>query len=128
KKIFFAVEEKGAILKKEYKIINRQAEKMIKKLHSFLEKQNINIKSIKGIIAVNGPGTFTSIRAGVSIANGLSYSLNIPVVGIKLNEVGDNLVNTFKIGLGKLKFAGEKSQFIQPFYDKEPNITQAKKQ
>ncbi len=48
-------------------------------LKELLDEQNINIKDIKEIIVVNGPGSFTGIRIGVTIAKTLAYTLNIPI-------------------------------------------------
>ncbi len=44
-----------------------------------LKVANIEIKNISEILVVNGPGSFTGIRIGVTIAKTLSYTLNIPI-------------------------------------------------
>jgi len=46
-----------------------------------LEDADITQDDLVGIIVVNGPGSFTSIRVGVSFANALAYALRIPIVG-----------------------------------------------
>lgn len=46
---------------------------------------NLDISNIDKIFVVNGPGSFTGIRVGVTIAKTISYSLNIPL--IKLSEL-----------------------------------------
>ncbi len=51
---------------------------LIKKL---LEKNNINFKDLKGIEVELGPGSFTGLKIGASVANALGFSLNIPVNG-----------------------------------------------
>ncbi|TSC95849.1 MAG: putative protease [Parcubacteria group bacterium Athens1014_10] len=68
-------------------------------------------KDLKGIIVVKGPGAFTSLRAGISIANALAWSLNLPIKGVKTNSTG-------KIDFFPPKFFKP----IMPFYGKEPNI------
>lgn len=41
-------------------------------------------KTLKAIEVAKGPGSFTGIRVGVSVANALGYSLGIPVNQKKL--------------------------------------------
>lgn len=51
-------------------------------LDEILLKSNITIDNIDLIIAVTGPGSFTSLRAGLSIAKGLNLAKNIPTIGL----------------------------------------------
>lgn len=51
-------------------------------INELLEERNLELKNINKIIVVNGPGSFTGIRIGLSIAKTISYALNIPVVTI----------------------------------------------
>lgn len=44
-----------------------------------LNKANIDIKDIKEILVVNGPGSFTGVRIGVTIAKTLAYTLQITI-------------------------------------------------
>ena len=39
----------------------------------------LKIKDINQIIVVNGPGSFTGVRIGVTIAKTLAFTLNIPI-------------------------------------------------
>lgn len=41
-------------------------------------------KILKGIEVETGPGSFTGLRVGVSVANALGYALGIPVNGKKI--------------------------------------------
>lgn len=45
---------------------------------------SVNWKKLKGIEVETGPGSFTGLRVGVSVANALGYSLKIPVNGKKI--------------------------------------------
>lgn len=49
---------------------------MIEKL---LESNELKLTDLKSVIVVNGPGSFTGVRIGFSVAKMLSYSLNIPI-------------------------------------------------
>ena len=45
-----------------------------------LKESNLTPKSIKKIMVVNGPGSFTGVRIGVTIAKVYAYLLNIDII------------------------------------------------
>lgn len=49
-----------------------------------LIKKIADTKDISAIEVETGPGSFTGLRVGVSVANALGFSLGIPVNGKKL--------------------------------------------
>ena len=49
-----------------------------------LIKKIVDTSDIKGIEVETGPGSFTGLRVGVSVANALGFALNIPVNGKKI--------------------------------------------
>src|ERR1051325_4319407 len=50
------------------------------KLEELLNKSNIQLKDLNGIVFYKGPGSFTGLRIGASVANALAYSYEIPIV------------------------------------------------
>jgi len=48
-------------------------------IESLFKDNNLNVKDLKKIIVVNGPGSFTGIRIGLSIAKTMAYALNIDI-------------------------------------------------
>ncbi len=81
------------------------------------------IASADGIVVVQGPGSFSAIRAGVLVANLLSRIFTKPLYGITVEESGSLASVIKKITSGKLK----KLKYADPIYDSEPNITMSKK-
>jgi tRNA threonylcarbamoyl adenosine modification protein YeaZ len=45
-----------------------------------------DIKSLSAVFVAIGPGSFNGLRAGISAAKGLAFSLNLPLVGISTLE------------------------------------------
>lgn len=56
--------------------------KLMPTVNYVLEASERNIKDVSLIAVVNGPGSFTGLRIGVSCAKALSYTLDIPVIGV----------------------------------------------
>ncbi len=56
------------------------AETIHKQLAKLLNKSSISLENIDGIVCFRGPGSFTGLRIGLSVANALAYSLDIPIV------------------------------------------------
>lgn len=47
-----------------------------------LKKAGIALRDLAGIVAVNGPGSFTGVRVGLSAVKGLAEPAQIPVVAV----------------------------------------------
>lgn len=79
------------------------------------------LKRIEGVCVVSGPGSFSSVRAGVLEANLIARLLHVPLVGITADEAHDLPILSHKLFAThhSLKLA----PYVAPIYDKEPNIT-----
>lgn len=53
----------------------------VSEIPSKMKKKNINISNIEKILITLGPGSFTSLRVGLSIAQGISFFRKIPIIG-----------------------------------------------
>jgi tRNA threonylcarbamoyladenosine biosynthesis protein TsaB len=54
------------------------AETIHSKIQSLLDSQDKKWDDLRGVVFYRGPGSFTGLRIGASVANALSYSLDIP--------------------------------------------------
>ena len=81
----------------------------------FIDKK---LSDIDGIVVYKGPGSFTGLRIGISVANALAYGLNIPIVG----SAGKNWLNK---GLKQI-INGENELFATAEYGEEALVTPAK--
>jgi tRNA threonylcarbamoyladenosine biosynthesis protein TsaB len=76
------------------------ADTIHRKLEEILDSSSILLKDLEGIVVFKGPGSFTGLRIGISVANALAYSYGIPLVatsgddwlteGIKALQAGQN--------------------------------------
>ena len=83
-----------------------------------LEKENLGWHSINGIVFYSGPGSFTGLRIGASVANALSYSL-------EANLIQSKGVGWIERGIADLQKG--KNEIALPEYGSEPKVTVSKK-
>jgi len=66
---------------------NKQSEELLTFINELLKKNGCALKKLKGVGVINGPGSYTGIRVGVTMANSLAYARNINIVGINILEI-----------------------------------------
>ncbi len=78
--IFLAIYQNQEIkYKKESKEKKDHSTICMPLLIELLSESKLNINQIDDIIVVNGPGSFTGVRIGVTIAKIIAYTMNIPI-------------------------------------------------
>jgi len=65
----------------------RHSENVVSSLEWLLDTLNVEKNDIEAVAVSIGPGSFTSVRVGVTIAKSLAYSMKIKIVGISSLEV-----------------------------------------
>ncbi len=56
--------------------------RLIPEIAAMLESQHATLRDIEAIVVVNGPGSFTGIRVGLSTAKGLAEGAGIPLIAV----------------------------------------------
>ena len=95
------------------------AETIHGKLSTLLEAKQKDWADIQGIVAYEGPGSFTGLRIGLSVANALAASNQVPIVGIS----GDAWIQN---GVARL-LTDKGSSVALPQYGAPVHITPQKK-
>lgn len=89
------------------------------KFAEILNKLSIEAENVKGIVVYEGPGSFTGLRIGLSVANAMAYALSIPIVAAGGSD-------WLEAGIKNLA-AGKNDKIALPKYGAEPNITKPRK-
>ena len=92
---------------------------LLLKIEELLLTNSLSKSDLTAIVAYEGPGSFTGLRIGLSVANALSYSLNVPIAGTS----GDSWQQD---GMAKLSAASAPS-VVMPLYGSDPHITKPRK-
>lgn len=90
-----------------------------KKIEELLKSQKLSWNNIEGIIFYEGPGSFTGLRIGASVANALASSLNIPVT----QASGEDWI---KAGSGKLS-KNPANRLVVPDYGGFAHVSKPRK-
>lgn len=70
----------------EQPVDTRKAQIVLPLMQKLLEKHKLQPQDLDAIEVSPGPGSFTGVRVGVSIANALGFALKIPVNGIQITN------------------------------------------
>lgn len=84
KVIKVSLKENGKVLNSLSKENEFGSQVLLPLILKLLKTENCELKTLRGIEVETGPGSFTGLRVGVSIANALGFSLGIPVNGKKI--------------------------------------------
>ena len=73
------LKDNDLISNEEKKTIHSHSEYLAPLIKEILEDNNLRPQDLNQILVVNGPGSFTGIRLGITVAKTLAYTLNIPI-------------------------------------------------
>ncbi|MDL2341731.1 MAG: tRNA (adenosine(37)-N6)-threonylcarbamoyltransferase complex dimerization subunit type 1 TsaB [Patescibacteria group bacterium] len=95
------------------------AETLHLRIQEVLNAQSLSLKDLRGLVVYQGPGSFTGLRIGITVANALADSLTIPICG----QLGEDWREA---GAARI-IAGASDKIVLPEYGALPNITAPKK-
>ena len=103
------------------------SEEAMPEISKLFKKINMKPSEIEKIIVVDGPGSFTGIRIGITIAKVYAWSLNIPITTISALEAMSISTNTKKIRVPMIN-ARRSYVFAAAYGENEETIIKPKHQ
>ena len=82
-----AIVDKNTLIQKELNTKKNISEILIYEVERFLKKSEVNIKKLKSICIVTGPGSFTGIRSALTFAKSLKLALKLRLFGLSKFEI-----------------------------------------
>ncbi|BCL74879.1 tRNA (adenosine(37)-N6)-threonylcarbamoyltransferase complex dimerization subunit type 1 TsaB [Jeongeupia sp. HS-3] len=76
----------GHVTAHDWHVGQRHAEQTLPRLEALLAEAGVARADLEGLAFGMGPGSFTGLRIGCGIAQGLGFGLGIPVIGVSTLE------------------------------------------
>jgi tRNA threonylcarbamoyladenosine biosynthesis protein TsaB len=89
------------------------------KIQDMLDSQSKTFKDIQGIVCFQGPGSFTGLRIGLTVADSFAYGLAVPIVAAMDQQ-------WIEQGIERLQ-KGDNDRIALPHYGAPVHITQQRK-
>ena len=86
----------------------RHSELLASSIQNILNENNLDVSDLSAVSVGKGPGSFTGLRIGFSVAKGLCYPHNIDLIGISsLKIIANSVVSENKNIISLIKDKGE---------------------
>ncbi len=116
----YLVDTDGVVIDSHQWYAHKELSKtLLNEIETLLESDGISHDMLSGIVVFRGPGSFTGLRIGVSVANAFADGLGIAIIAAD----GDNWLSQ-----GVRRLARRKNdKLVLPEYGGEANITKPRK-
>jgi tRNA threonylcarbamoyladenosine biosynthesis protein TsaB len=112
-------DERWQLTYQTWQVHRQLAENLHQKIMQLLKRETKDWNDIQGIVAYQGPGSFTGLRIGLSVANALAYSYHLSITGATGNDWVEQGIETL--------LAGKGSTQVLPEYGSPVHVTQPRK-
>lgn len=108
--------ESGAIAEYDFHHKMNLLRRILRNIHALLQDSGVSPGDLECIITSLGPGSFTGLRIGVTVAKSLAYVLSKPIIGIgTLDALAHGIVPTRDDLICPMIFARADEVYWSPF-------------
>lgn len=112
-------DDERALASHSWRAHHELAETLLDVIRTLLAEHELSIHDLQGIGVFKGPGSFTGLRIGITVANALADGIDCPIVG----STGEHWVQNCIERLLQYEDDG----IVTPEYGSDPHITAPKK-
>ncbi len=109
----------AVVVERRWEAHRTLARDLLKVCDELMREAHSSLSSVSGIVVYRGPGSFTGLRIGCTIANTIAYSSPVPIIGAD----GEDWIAQ---GVSHLK-REENDESVLPEYGANPRITKPRK-
>ncbi len=80
--VFVAVFDGDTVYEEHCSGLKQQAQQILPMIERVLSVSTLALTDLDGIVFGQGPGSFTGLRVGCSVAKGLAYAADLPLYGV----------------------------------------------
>lgn len=116
------LDPKGKITDRIIWLADRElSQQILGKIQELIQRNKLTFKDLSGVLVFKGPGSFTGLRIGISVANTFAHGLSIPVSAAGTTDWLKKALPGLK------KKADGKTQIVLPEYGSPVRVTQPRK-
>ncbi len=80
-------DESGIVAEQSWRSANNHSVEVMPAIAAMLARQRLSARALTAVAVAKGPGSFTGLRIGMSIAKGLCLGLDIPLIAIPTLDI-----------------------------------------
>ena len=123
----------GVISERSWRSEGNHSVEVLPAIAEMLNQAKLTPAALTAVAVVKGPGSFTGLRIGMSIAKGLCLALGLPIIGIPTLDViayavgdpGSRVVAILEAGRGRICVATYRYQEGLPIQEGETELVRA---
>lgn len=122
----------GIVSERSWHAESRHSVEVLPAIAEMFEQAKLKPSALTAVAVAKGPGSFTGLRIGMSIAKGLCLALDIPIIGIPTLDVtayavgdpGRRVIAVLEAGRGRICAATYRYQERLPIQEGEIELAQ----
>lgn len=114
------MDSQGQLTERAWEAGRELSQQLLPTIETLLHDRQLSLGDVSGVVVYSGPGSYTGLRIGISVANALAYAYRLPIVG----TTGENWLPD---GIRALESSDAVMLPIVPNYGGQPHITAPKK-
>ncbi|TXE05773.1 tRNA (adenosine(37)-N6)-threonylcarbamoyltransferase complex dimerization subunit type 1 TsaB [Algoriphagus aquimarinus] len=121
-----ALHQNGVLIgEKSLDVPGAHSEKLMGMIATLLDECQITIGQINAVAVSEGPGSYTGLRIGVSVAKGLAFAGDIPLISVRtmkaLSYGAKSLINNKETGLIVAMLDARRMEVYREVFDQDLN-------
>ena len=115
----YIIKDKSVLVSKSYHTLKDMANSIMPLIRESFNEVCFKVNDINKIFVTVGPGSFTGVRVGITVAKTIAWSLNIPVYPISTLEYLASIDTTYKRIISIID--ARRGNVFDGFYDSDLN-------